>query len=445
MPAPFLDISGYLDRPDDLQPSLAENLQADVVIIGGGFTGLSTALALKSEGMDVVLLEREFCGFGASGRNAGHLTPTIGKDLPTLIMMYGAERTGTLVRFAEHCVRRTQQLITDREIACDYHDGGNIMTVVHPSQEKRLRRGAEAARKLGASMTYLDAQAMRERSLPHQFIGGVFEPVGGTLHPGKLVLGLRKAALAAGVRIYEQTPALAVLQDARPIVYTPAGQVKAEHVVLGSNAYTREVSAAGKRLVPLYVSMFETEVLSDEQRAAIGGWTGREGVYTAHEILESYRLSASGSIIGGSRGVRYYYGGTPKPGVGAHAATRALQMNAFGDRFPELRHIPMQHHWGGWIAMTLNFLPAIGPVDKSGKVLQGVGYNGHGIAQANAVGELLADRILGRKNEWADVLPNTPPPLPPEPLLWLVSKALLASFALVDRRTDKRIRKLAAR
>ena len=108
---PFLPISGYLESPPDREPPLDGDARADVAIVGGGLTGLSTALALKRAGVDAVVLEREFCGFGASGRNAGHLTPTIGKDLPTLLMLYGEARTAAIVRFADHCVHRTEALL----------------------------------------------------------------------------------------------------------------------------------------------------------------------------------------------------------------------------------------------------------------------------------------------------------------------------------------------
>ena len=141
-------LSGYLDprAAPDRQPPLVGDARTDVAIVGGGLTGLSTALALRRAGVDAVVLEREFCGFGASGRNAGHLTPTIGKDLPTLLMMYGEERTKAIVRFADHCVHRTEALLAEWGIDCDYAPTGNVMAVVHPKQEKRLRRIATRRR-----------------------------------------------------------------------------------------------------------------------------------------------------------------------------------------------------------------------------------------------------------------------------------------------------------
>lgn len=438
--APFLPISGYLESPPERQPPLVGDARADVAIVGGGLTGLSTALALQRAGVDAVVLEREFCGFGASGRNAGHLTPTIGKDLPTLLMMYGAERTAAIVRFADHCVRRTEALIAEHGIDCDYAPTGNVMAVVHPKQEKRLRRAADVASEVGAHVSFLEADEMRARGLPPAFLCGALEGAGGTLDPGKLVLGLRRAALGAGVRIHEGTRVTEVSNRPQPVVRAERGTLRAKHVVMATNAWTREVGRPGAKIVPLYVTLFETAPLSDAQLAALGGWPRREGIYTAHEILESYRLTARRTIIGGSKAARYVWGARPGDRGGPHAATQATVVRAFRDRFPALAELPIARFWGGWIAMTLNFLPSIGALGDDGTLWHALGYNGHGVAQATAVGDILADGIIGRDNEWARVFPKPAPTLPPEPFLWLTARGLLALFGAIDRITDRQIR-----
>lgn len=438
--APFLPVSTYLDAEPAREPALAGDARADVAIVGGGLTGLSTALALRRHGVDVLVLEREFCGFGASGRNAGHLTPTIGKDLPTLLMMYGEERTAAIVRFADHCVHRTEHLIAELGIDCDYAPSGNVMAVVHPKQEKRLRRAAEAATRVGANVRFLEPDDMRTRGLPPAFLCGALEGAGGTFDPGKLVLGLRGAALAAGVRIHESTRVTGVTTTPSPVVDTAHGAVRAERVVMASNAWTREIGAPGAKIVPLYVTLFETVPLDDAALAALGGWPNREGVYTAHEVLESYRLSARRTIVGGSKVPRYAWGGRPTGHGGPDAPSQALIAGAFRDRFPALAQVPIARFWGGWIAMTLNFLPSIGPLGGDRRLWHALGYNGHGVAQATAVGEILADGIVGRDNEWARVFPKPAPTLPPEPFLWLTARALLGLFGTIDRVTDRRIR-----
>jgi gamma-glutamylputrescine oxidase len=438
--APFLPISPYLGAPPDREPPLAGEARADVAIVGGGLTGLSTALALKRAGVDVVVLEREFCGFGASGRNAGHLTPTIGKDLPTLLMLYGPERTAAIVRFADHCVHRTEELVAEHGIDCDYAPTGNVMAVVHAKQEKRLRRAAEAAGKVGANVRFLERAEMRARGLPPAFLCGALEGAGGTFDPGKLVLGLRRAALAAGIRIHEGTRVTRIEGGAMPVVRTAQATLRAERVVMATNAWTREIGSPGARLLPLYVTLFETKPLDDAQLAAIGGWSRREGVYTAHEILESYRLTARRTIVGGSKGPRYHWGAVPGEHGGPNARCQEVIVRGFRERFPALARLPIERFWGGWIAMTLNFLPSVGSHASDGRHWHALGYNGHGVAQATAVGEILADSITGRDNEWARVFPKPPPRLPPEPILWLAAQGLLALFGAIDRVTDRRIR-----
>lgn len=439
--APFLPISAYLESPPDREPPLAGDARADVAVVGGGLTGLSAALALRRAGADVAIVEREFCGSGASGRNAGHVTPTIGKDLPTLLLRHGRERTAAIVRFADHCVHRTEQVIAEHGIECDYAPSGNVMAVVHPKQEKRLRRAADVAAQVGARVRFLERDEMRARGLPPAFLAGALEGAGGTLDPGKLVLGMRRAALAAGVRLHEGTRVTGIEDGTTLVVRSDRGALRAEHVIVASNAWTREIGAPGARILPLYVTLFETAPLDDAQLAAIGGWPRREGVYTAHEILESYRLTARRTIIGGSKAPRYFFGARPAGHGGADARCQAAIVRAFRDRFPALATLPIARFWGGWIAMTLSFLPSIGAHGQGGRRWHALGYNGHGVAQATAAGEILADSITGRANEWARALSKLPPALPPEPLLWLTARGLLALFGAIDRATDAEIRR----
>jgi glycine/D-amino acid oxidase-like deaminating enzyme len=436
----FIEPSPYVDIPVDVQPALDGDLNADVAIVGGGYTGLSTALALARAGVSSVVLERHFCGYGASGRNAGHLTPTICKDLPTARMLFGRDTAAQLARFADHCVERSEALIEDYGIDCDYEPSGNLMAVVHPSQEKRLRAATDAARTLGARMHFVDAGEMRDRGLPRAFLCGSMEEAGGTLHPGKLVLGLRRAAIERGIRIHEQTRVDRV-EEGRPLrVVTDRGTVAADRVLMATNAYTTEVGQPGDRLCPLYITLFETAPLSEEQLARIGGWKGREGIYTAHESMETYRLTAGRTIIGGSKDVQYFYDCAPHNHGGDPDARKASVIGAFRERFPELADLPIAHAWAGWCGFTLNFLPIVGrSADRDGQ-FHSVGYNGHGIAQAVAMGDLVADLMLGRPNDWQAIICRRPAYLPARPLRYPVIKALLGVVNGIDRRIDRQIR-----
>ncbi|MEE9608350.1 MAG: FAD-binding oxidoreductase [Myxococcota bacterium] len=437
MPPAAPAVSPWMDEPCEAAPSLSGSLETDVAVIGAGYTGLSTALALRAEGLRVAVLEREVAGFGASGRNAGHLTPTIGKDPPTLLRAFGRERARALVALAEDAVRHVERNIERFAIDCDYVPAGNVLAAVHPRQHARLERAAEASAALGAKVRFLPPEDMRKRGLPAAFTCGVLEECGGTLHPARYLRGLRRAALDAGVALHEQTPVLGLDAGRVARLRTPEGEVRAERVVLAANAFTPELGWLRSRVTRLSVSLFESAPLSPEQRDAVD-WRGREGIYTAHELLESYRLTARGTVVGGSKRVRYAFGGRAVPD--AHPPTFALLESTFRERFPELADVAVERFWSGPIACTLDFLPVLGRTGKHGNVLYGAGYSGHGIALASYAGPLLADLALERDGPARALTRGLRLPMPPEPVRWLVVHALTGLFALLDNRVDRAAR-----
>ena len=437
----YLEISPWLEKPGrqipQEAPRLTDSIDADVVVIGAGYTGLSAALALKGGGLDVVVLDQGFAGSGASGRNAGHLTPTIGKDLPTLLRIFGKERAGALVRFADAAVEFAEDLIRRLEIDCDYVAGGNLLAGVHPKHEARLRRAADAASALGAEVRYLSGTALRERGVPDAFTSAVLEERGGILDPGRYVLGLRDAVLRAGVRLYENTTASELREGPRVCVRTSAGSVSATAAVIATNAYTEGLGRRRGFVAPVRVSLFETEPIEPALLEALG-WPGREGVYTAHEMLESYRLTQRGTIVGGSKTIRYRYG--RRLAAGFDPQVFSFIESAFRERFPVLRDVAVANFWGGWIGMTVDFLPQIGTEGIDDNIHFGVGFNGHGVAQATLMGQLLADRILGRPSGHEAALRRRHWPWPPEPIQWLGARAVIGALSMLDRRTDRQVR-----
>ncbi len=419
------------------QPPLRGGTSADVVIVGGGYTGLSAALAFREEGRRVVLLEAQFCGFGASGRNAGHLTPTIGKDVPTLLRLFGKERTARFVALADLAIGEVEDLMRRHRIECAYEPVGNVIAAVHPKQFAAIDRAAEAARVLDLPGEILEPEAMRQRGLPRTFLRGFHETHGGLMDPGLYVQGLRSAALEAGVEIHELTPVTSIEDGQRPRVITREGSVSADLLVLGVNAYGLGFDLPPplpSRMLPVYVQLIRTAPLTPEQLARVG-WPGREGVYTAHEVLESWRLTSDNRIVGGSKHVRYGYGGRTLPD---RDASLTLRLEAvLRARFPELAEVAVTDVWGGRIAFGLDFLPAVGRAGTAGRILYSLAYAGHGIAMASYAGRMLVDLENGRTGPGSALWERRGWPIPPEPLRWLVFRGLNGLFEAIDRRVDR--------
>lgn len=433
----FFETSPWLPHALERQPALSGSVKADVVIVGGGFTGLSTALSLREAGVDVALVERDHCGAGASGRNAGHLTPTIGKDFPTLVKYVGKDRAVAFAQFADRAVHYTETMIRKLGIDCEYRPTGNIITGLHPRHRRPLAEGAELAAKLGVGVTFLDEAEVLRRKLPRHVRFGVLEQAGGHLHPGKYVMALRQAAIAAGVRIFEDSEVTRIDDGGSPVVvHTALGSVTADKLVVATNAYTPvTLGRMRSKVFPVRVTLFRTRVLTAREWQRVG-WTGGEALYTAHEAMENYRPQADGRISGGSKWVQYGYGSKLTTGYLPEVFSDWRKL--FAHRFPELRDVGIESFWGGWIGLTLDFLP-IHQANARGTVFHGIGYNGHGIAQGTYAGPMLADQVLGRHNAEVDLFRRRLLPLPPEPLRWLVVKGLTSMLNRIDHRVDTEI------
>jgi len=425
---------GRAPRPS--RPALESDASVDVAIIGAGFTGLSAALFLAESGCSVALLEANHVGFGASGRNAGHLTPTIGKDPKSLTTMFGKERAGRLLQLSDRAIECVEALIARHSLGCSYEPVGNIVAAVHPDQHAAIEKAARAAEDHGVGGELLDEGEMRRRGLPVGFTLGFFEPKGGILHPGRYACELADAATKAGASIYEDTPATEIVEDGdRVCVKTSHGQVSARHAVVATNAYPGNLGRVRSRPVRLQVQLFQTEPLTAEQRARVG-WKGREGIYTAHEALESYRWTDDGRILGGSKYVRYGYGGKQLQDVDPRVS--ADLESTFRARFPELADVAVSDHWGGPIGMNLNFLPAVSRKGKRNNILSAIAYAGHGVAHATLAGVIMKDLIVNGQSEDADLLrPGIP--IPPEPFRWLAVRGIAAFLERRDRRVDAKV------
>ncbi|MGV9868379.1 NAD(P)/FAD-dependent oxidoreductase [Rhodococcus koreensis] len=428
----YSSFTGWIDRPTDVLSPLDEDITCDIAVVGGGLGGMATALRLAERGADVVLLEAEFCGYGASSRNAGQLTGKPGGDLHLMHTFY-PDRLRDLVRFSSEAVHFVEDLIKQQDLDCEYEPTGNVGVAVTTAQLRKTEQATHILQKAGMIARFGDHH---ELGIPDTFLGGSLKPLGGTMNPGKFTLGIRRALLRSTARVFERAPVHSVEDlGAGAVVSTPRGRVRADRVVLANNAYAPELAITPKRLAtPIWVNMIETAPI-DADRLEATGWSSRSGLATAHNVMESYHLTPANTIVFGVRRLQLGRGPldvrTPEPAVVADLT------RAFRTRFPSLHDIPPARTWGGWIAMTPSGLPVAGQATKN--VYYAIGCNGHGLGQAPYLGTLLADRLTTDEdhNDLRTVW-RARPRFAPSPLL--TAPALRAAWT-VDRMAERRHRR----
>lgn len=434
-PMRFRNLGGWVERPADLQPELKGDELADVIVVGAGFAGLSTALELNAQGARVIVLEQEFAGFGASGRNAGYLLGSMGIEFDLFVKRVGVERARQFVRLYDDGVNYVEGRLAALGIDCDYTPSGVIRAAVHPSQEKRLRANMKLGHELGSVTRFIDRVEMRAREIPPAFLFGSAQR-GGTLNPGKYINGLRRAALAAGVKLYERTPLLSYSEGPSITCKTAWGSATAPVLVLTTNAYTPQLGLLRNKVAPIRVSAIETQPLSAEQLASLG-WKNREGLITPHYTMESHRLTAHNTMVLTTKQLGYAYG-SKTPNVPDDSAYAALA-RGLRERFPTLQGLGIQHCWSGYISAAYDALPVVGTTGEKHNIFYAAGCSGHGLASQSLMGAYLAARINGTDPSHLTALEHKTPSTLPEPLQWCALKAAFTAAKWMDERTNRKV------
>ncbi|MDR6507624.1 FAD-dependent oxidoreductase [Arthrobacter oryzae] len=425
----YATFTGWIDPPTELAPSLRGIQECDVAVVGGGVGGMATALRLAQRGVDVVLLEPEFCGYGASSRNGGQIASAPGGDLRMLRVLSPKKLPG-MVRFADNAAHYVDGLIEDHKIDCDYDANGMVWAAVSPIQMFRVKTLAAILRKVG-----VDGQVgtAKEIGIPEAFVGGMRERRGGMLNRGKLSRGVRRALLDSSARVFEKSRVIDVQRRGGKVVMTTSSgaELIANRVVLSTNAYSGEWDIIPKHLsTPSWIIEVETEPIAPERIAALG-WTSRSGVVTQHQIMENFRLTARNTIVFGVRrlesGANYpLQPRSPDPGM-----MRELADN-FYKRFPSLSDVPIARCWGGWISFSSSWTTVAGRVGDN--VYYSASCNGHGLAQAPYLGSLIADNIVDGKRSadlesvWEEKAGYAPSPA--------INPLVLRAVWLFDRVSD---------
>ncbi len=425
-------------------PPLDGTEQADLAVIGGGFTGLWAALLAKERDprTNVVLVEGRRIAWGGTGRNGGFCSASITHGLGNGLERFPDE-IDTLERLGRENLDQIEQAVARYEIDCDFVRSGDLQVATAPWQFDEMAAAAEQANRFGIRLEVLDAGQVRAEVDSPTYVGGVWDKEGcATVDPARLAWGLRRACLAAGVRIYEHTPVTAIGDEpgkrGRLALATPEGRVLADRVALAAGAFAPLLRRLRYYLVPVYDYVLMTKPLSSAQLASIG-WRHRQGIGDSGNQFHYYRLTADNRILWGGYDAVYYYGSKIAARLDQRPATFAMLAQHFNATFPQLDGIEFTHSWGGVIDTCSRFCAFFGTA-RSGRLGYVAGYTGLGVGASRFGANVVLDLLSGEPTERTDLemVRSKPLPFPPEPVRAAGINLTRWSLARADRREGHR-------
>jgi glycine/D-amino acid oxidase-like deaminating enzyme len=401
------------------EPPLSGAQSVDLAVVGGGYTGLWTALRAKDRHpeLDVVLLEADTCGAAASGRNGGFCDASLTHGFANGLARW-PEELPTLDRLGRENLAAIGETIGRLGIDCGWERTGELTVATAPHHLDELAEEATRLRDFGHEATLLDQPAVQAELNSPTYLGALADTTSTALvEPARLAWGLRRACLDAGLRIYEHTRVTAVRRDgqARSLL-TATGSVRADRVALGTNAFPSLLRRLRLYTVPVYDLVLVTEPLSAGQLDAIG-WRNRQGVGDASNLFHYYRLTRDNRILWGGYTPLYYFGSRIDPALEQRDAIHGMLAEHFFQTFPQLDGIRFTHRWGGVIDTSTRFCAFFGTA-SGGKVGYALGYTGLGVGATRFGAEVMLDLLYGEDSERTRLrmVRERPLPFPPEPL-----------------------------
>jgi gamma-glutamylputrescine oxidase len=365
-------------------PELTEDIDCDVCVVGAGLTGLSTALHLAERGYDVVVLEANRIGWGASGRSGGQIIFGYGCEMDVLEGMLSRQQVRLLWDLSLEAVGLVKERIARHDIRCDLKRG-HVHVALKPRQHAELAAWRErlAGHYGYQELELLEGEALRTVVRSRRYVAGVLDPNSGHLHPLNYTLGMARAAVKAGVRIFEGSRVTTVESGAAPVAWTAAGRVRCHHLVLAGNAYLDGLDPALRaRIMPVGTYIIATEPLGETcARSLI---PSDAAVADINFVLDYFRLSGDHRLLFGGR---VSYSTMQPPRLVQSMRSRMLKV------FPELGGARIEYAWGGMVAITLNRAPDIGRLAPN--VYYAQGFSGHGMAVTGLAGKVIAEAIAG--------------------------------------------------
>ncbi|HEY3069005.1 MAG TPA: FAD-binding oxidoreductase [Gaiellaceae bacterium] len=439
MPVRSLWLQEALAQEDEgAAPALAGAVAADVCIVGGGYTGLWTALRVKElePAASVVLLEADICGGGPSGRNGGFALSWWPK-IETLAKRVGETEAFRLVKVSEEAIAEIGSFCEAEEIDAHFRPGGWLWTATSPAQVGAWEEVARIAEARGESpFELLSAEEVQARTGSPVHLGAAFEPTAATVQPALLARGLRRVALERGVRIHEGAEVVELDRE-QGVVCTPSGSVRAGAIVLTLNAWAIKIRELARALVAVSSDMVATAPMP--RRLAESGWTGGEAISNSRLLVHYYRTTRDGRVALGRGGGRLAYDSRVDSNFDYNAEQTKSLIRDLLRLVPAAEGVPVTNAWGGPIDRTTDGLPFCGRLPCPRRIVYGTGYSGNGVAPSLTLGKILASSALGRDDEWSGAGINRGVPLrfPPEPIRFVGGLVVRNAVRRKETREDR--------
>jgi glycine/D-amino acid oxidase-like deaminating enzyme len=384
---------------------------ADLAIVGGGYTGLWTALRAKERypHLDIVILEADTCGSAASGRNGGFCDASLTHGFANGLARWPAE-VAELERLGNENLAGIADTITRYGIDCDWQRPGELTVATAPHHMDELASEAEDR----PGVTLLDQDAARAELNSPTYLGALLDPQGTALvEPARLAWGLRDACLQLGVRIHEHSR---VNRLHGHLLSTATGSVRAERIALATNAFPSLLRRLRLYTVPVYDLVLVTEPLSSAQLSSIG-WRHRQGVGDASNLFHYYRLTRDDRILWGGYTPLYHFGSRIDPAFEQRDSIHAMLGRHFFTTFPQLEGLRFTHRWGGVIDTSTRFCAFFGTA-HSGNLAYALGYTGLGVGATRFGADVILDLLYAEDTDRTRLrmVRERPLPFPPEPI-----------------------------
>ena len=419
---------------------LNSEIRADVCIVGGGFSGLWTAIHLKklNPSLDIVLVERDLCGSGASGRNGGFLVSWWAKFL-TLKKICGEEDALHWARASDQAISEILQFCETEKIDVQARRDGWLWAATSKAQVGSWHDTVEALEKVGENpFSVWSAEEVASRSGSSVHLAGIFDPSPASLQPAMLALGMRRKVQADGVRIFEHSPMKDIHFGTTPMVETTGGRVIADKVVLAMNAWSACFAEIRKAIAVVSGDIVMTPPIGEQLESI--GWTDGLGISHGRALVHYYRTTLDGRIVFGKGGMggQFCYGGNIGAEVEGQSKIAKLVTQCFRTTYPVLADIETVSSWRGPIDRSESGLPLFWHLGPNRNVNYAVGFSGNGVGPSYLAGRVLASMSLDYNDEWSNCPLVRPPTrdFPPEPFRYVGSKLLRHALIKADKADD---------